>query len=163
MFICTAEKYLHTAVRFFCSKIMHITCSQNNAMLCCLLKENNCEKQYLMSTEGYTKCCVDAGWRSLQVVVFKATGRKRETCMFAKWVVEKASVTKTRGIWTPFPCAAKSIKSFTGFVFPLQMILCTCFLPIGPGSQADSAAAVQVTHIRVCSACTKPLHTKSRN
>lgn len=56
--------------------------------------------------------------------LFKATGGYRGTCLLAKGEGEKASVTKTRGSWTPFPRAAKSTKQFTGFVFPLQMV-CT--------------------------------------
>lgn len=65
---------------------------------------------------------------------------------------EKASVTKTWGSWTSFPRAAKSTKSFTGFVFPLQMVLCTCFLPIGRGPWLT---VLQVLHIKVLSSCTR--------
>lgn len=52
-------------------------------------------------------------------------------------VKEKASAAKTGSIWTPAPSAVKSTKSSIGFLFPLQMVLCTCFTPIGLGSQAD--------------------------
>lgn len=57
---------------------------------------------------------------------------------------EKASVTETRSSWAPSLHAAKSTQSFTGFVFPLQMVVCT-FSPHWP----RVSAGLQGSHKRV--------------
>lgn len=99
---------------------------------------------------------ISSWWECTMLLCWRSSKRPLEETedMGAEWEGEKASATKTVSSWTPFLHEAKSTKSFTGFVFPLQMVRCTCFLLIGPGSGSCNSAGL---HIRVLSAGPLPL------